>query len=183
MWILFFIFNGINCLKAQRDPFAPTPNSQTDAAALSPSEIPTIEQYISSPENIKVSRIDPQLLTYALNDNAKVFLLDARTKEEFDVSHVLGARLVGYEDFSVERVWMIDRKARVVVYSANNIRGTVIAQYLKLMGFLDVELLEEGLIGWKNAGLKVFNAKGETDRVHVGPKENARLLKIGVVVY
>ena len=108
--------------------------------------------------------------------------MDARSDKEYLVSRIAKARTVGFASFSTERVWMLDRSAQVIVYSANKDRGLIVAQYLKLMGFLDVQLLEGGLIGWKNAGYEVVDNKGKTDRIHVGNKSNIRLLKSGLAI-
>ena len=181
--LLLFIccWVGQSALFAQRDPFGGY--NSYDAAALSPSELPSFEEYRNDPENIKVPTIPIQELQSVLGDSRdKLYLLDARSEKEYEVSRIQGARAMDYLQFSVERVWMLDRAARVVVYSATEERSRTLAQYLKLMGFLDVQILEGGLIGWKNAGQLVYNAKGKTDRIHVGRRANMRLVKSGLAV-
>lgn len=169
-------------LQAQTDPFAG--GQAVDAAALSPSELPSFDEYRQAPENIKISTISPKELSSARSGREKVFVLDARNKEEFDISHISSAKRAGYDDFSVERIWMVDRKARVIVYSAAGERANTVAQYLKLMGFLDIQILEGSLIGWKNAGHEVVdNNNQKTERVHVGKKQNMKLLTSGKVVF
>ncbi len=166
---------------AQTDPFGV--RSNVDAAALSPSELPTFEEYRNDPENIKVALISPQELAATIkNSRGTCFLLDARSDKEYLVSRIKNARSIGFADFSTERVWMLDRSAQVIVYSANKDRGLLMAQYLKLMGFLDVQLLDGGLIAWKNAGYQVYDDAGKTDRIHVGKKSNLKLLKSGLAV-
>ena len=180
LWLFCFCC-PFSWLHAQTDPFGV--RSSVDAAALSPSELPSFEAYRADPENIKVAGISPKELSATLKNSRRAcFILDARSEKEYLVSRIDKARSVGFVDFSVERVWMLDRAAQVIVYSANKDRGLLLAQYLKLMGFLDVQLLEGGLIAWKNEGYKVVNDKGETDRVHVGKKGNIRLLKKGLAV-
>ncbi|BDS13695.1 rhodanese-like domain-containing protein [Aureispira anguillae] len=181
--IPFFVFSITNFSQAQRDPFAVVP-SQRDAAALSPSELPKFEEYCANPENINVTPVPPKELNYIIEDSReKFFILDARSKEEYNISHIENAKRTGYKDFSVERVWMVDRQARVIVYSSNQKRGYLVAQYLKLMGFIDVQILENGLIGWKNTGHEVFDKDGKTDKVHVGSRSNLKLLKSGLGIY
>lgn len=178
---LLYFYCPVTILTAQTDPFGV--RSSVDAAALSPSELPSFEEYRADPENIKVAGISPKELSSTLkNSRGTCFILDARSEKEYLVSRIHQARPVGFSDFSVERVWMLDRSAQVVVYSASKDRGLLLAQYLKLMGFLDVQLLEGGLIGWKNEGFEVVNDKGKTDKVHVGKKSNTRLLKSGLAV-
>lgn len=183
---LFLYFSLVLCfcstnLFAQRDPFAV--HSSVDAAALSPSELPSFEEYKNDPENIRIHPISPQDLSHTLqNSRGACYILDARSQKEYLVSRIDRARAVGFLDFSTERVWMLDRSAQVIVYSANKERGLLVAQYLKLMGFRDVQLLEGGLIAWKNAGYDVVDDSGKTDRIHVGKRSNTKLLKKGLAI-
>lgn len=180
--VFFLVFNFFNNSSAQNDPFAS--HVIVDAAALSPSELPTFEQYCKSPENIKIHSITPKELTYALaNDREKIYLLDVRSKTEYEISHIKDSKFIGFEGFTSERIWTVDRKARVIIYSSTNKRGTLLAQYLVLLGFMDVQLIEGGIIGWKNAGYDVYDANGKTDKIHVGSKENLKLLQMGLAVF
>jgi len=169
-------------LQAQNDPFA---GLAVDAAALSPSELPSFEEYKASPENIQISNITTGELSAVIKDGReKIFILDARNKEEYNVSHIKNAKRCGYNDFSVERIWMVDRKARVIVYSITGERGMIVAQYLKLMGFVDIQSLQGSIITWKNEGYEVIDSNGqETDKVHVGDRKNMKLLRSGKGVY
>lgn len=183
--LCFFIFSAVNNCTAQNDPFGFTPSSNQDAAALSPSELPDFEDYRADPENIKIPPILAKELEFVIKTDSReqIIIIDARSKEEHDISHIQNSRRTGYEDFSIERVWMVSRKARVIVYSANNKRSTVVAQYLKLMGFTDVQVLKDGLIGWKNEGNEVYNEEGTTDKIHVGSKNNLKLVRSGLAIY
>jgi rhodanese-related sulfurtransferase len=180
--LVCFLTLNFFSLTAQNDPFAS--HVVMDAAALSPSELPTFEQYCKSPENIKIHTITPKELTYAFaNDREKVFLLDVRSKAEYDISHIKDSKFIGFEGFTSERIWTVDRKSRVIIYSSTNKRGILIAQYLVLLGFTDVQLIEGGIIGWKNAGYDVYDANGKTDKIHVGSKDNLKLLHLGLAVF
>lgn len=182
LFLFILCYFGLNySLTAQSAPFGV--RSSIDAVDLSPEELPSFKEYREAPQNIKIDYISPKTLSSTLKGSrGAYFILDARSEKEYLVSHIDKARTVGFLDFSIERVWMLDRSAQVIVYSANKDRGFLLAQYLKLMGFLDVQLLEGGLIGWKNAGYEVVNDSGKTDRVHVGKRSNARLLKSGLAI-
>ncbi|WP_197043840.1 rhodanese-like domain-containing protein [Aureispira sp. CCB-QB1] len=183
--ICFFILNNATYSFAQNDPFGFSPSSSQDAAALSPNELPDFEAYCKDPENIRIPPILAKELEYVIktNNREQIIIIDARSKEEYEISHIQGARRTGYKDFSIERVWMVSRKARVIVYSANKNRSTVVAQYLKLMGFTDVQVLEDGLIGWKNEGNSIYDKNGATDKIHVGNRTNLKLVKSGLAIY
>lgn len=187
--LAFFLYSlmlsNANHCYAQNDPFGFAPSNNQDAATLSPNELPEFEAYRKDPENIMIPPILAKELEFVLKTatQERIILLDARSKEEHDISHIKGSRRTGYEDFSIERVWMVSRKARVIVYSANNNRSTTVAQYLKLIGFTDVQILEDGLIGWKNVGNDIYDKDGTTDKIHVGSKNNLKLVKSGLAIY
>jgi rhodanese-related sulfurtransferase len=183
--VCFFVLNEVNYCKAQNDPFGFSPPNSQDAAALSPSELPDFKTYRADPENIKIAPILAKELEFILKteNGEKIIIIDARSKEEYNISHIQNSRRTGYDDFSIERIWMVSRKARIVVYSAHRNRSTVLAQYLKLMGFSDVQVLEDGLIGWKNEGNLIYDTNGATDKIHVGNKDNLRLVKSGLAIY
>lgn len=182
--ILLLTISWISCtlgLYAQNDPFGAQTNYT--AVALSPGEFPSFQEYNHAPQNIHVSSITaPELRSTIEASRGKFYLLDARSNTEYKVSHIQSARPLDYNSFSIEQVWMLDRSAHVVVYSAAKGRSLVLAQYLKLMGFLDVQILDDGLIGWKNSGQVVYDHQGETDRIHVGSRANLRLVKSGLAV-
>jgi rhodanese-related sulfurtransferase len=181
--LLFCLICSSNIfLQAQNDPFA---GLAVDAAALSPSELPCFEEHKASPEDIQVSEITTGELNAVIKDGReKVFILDARNGEEYNVSHIKNAKRCGYNDFSAERIWMVDRKARVIIYSTTGERGIIVAQYLKLMGFVDIQTLSDNLIGWKNDGYEVIDSNGKkTDKIHVGDRKNMKLLRSGSGVY
>lgn len=168
----------INTLHAQ--------NTAQDAAALSPTELPSYEDFKKSPENIKIPVIKVQELHTALSTGKEKFtIIDVRNKEEYDISRLPNAKRIGYNDFSIEKMWMVDRKYKIVLYSSTSAkRALVLAQYLTLMGFTDLHILEGGIIAWKNASYDTYDAnKALSDKIHVGEKENVKLLKVGTPVH
>lgn len=182
--VCLFGLNHVTNCNAQSDPFAQT-SSNEEAVVLTASELPKFETYRANPKNIKIPSILAKEFGFILKDQSReqIAIIDARSKEEYDISHINKSRRVGFEDFSIERIWMVSRDARVVVYSANKTRSTIVAQYFKLMGFSDVQILEDGLIGWKNEKNEIYNADGTTNKIHVGSKNNAKLVKSGSAVY
>lgn len=180
-FLLAFLGSSSIDLTAQRDPFAG--QTSVDVSATPPNELPSFEAYRNEPENIKVDIVGVKELYNILQSSRdRLHILDTRSRTEYTISHIKDARPAGFLDFSAERVWMLNRSARIIVYSATESRSRTVAQYLKLMGFLDVQILENGLIGWKNAGQPIFDQKGKTDRIHVGKRANTRLVKRGLVV-
>jgi len=94
-------------------------------------------------------------------------LLDTREAPEFTVSHLRGARLVGYEKFSLAAVQDLPKNAPIVVYCSVGVRSEKIGAQLKQAGFTNVHNLYGGLFEWVNEGQPVVTAANQpTDRVH-----------------
>jgi rhodanese-related sulfurtransferase len=94
-------------------------------------------------------------------------LLDARSEAEYNISHLNGARFVGYDDFELGRVSDIDKSAPVVVYCSVGKRSEDIAQRLIDAGFTQVKNHRGGIFDWSNRGYPVVNNKGqEVNIVH-----------------
>lgn len=93
-----------------------------------------------------------------LNDTRrKHYVLDARERHEFDVSHLSGARHVGYDDFKYDDVQDIPKNASIVVYCSVGYRSEKIGEKLKLAGFTNVKNLYGSIFEWVNQGYKVVN--------------------------
>jgi rhodanese-related sulfurtransferase len=94
-------------------------------------------------------------------------LLDTREASEFAVSHLRGARLVGYDTFSLASVQDLPKNAAIVVYCSVGARSEKIGAQLKQAGFINVRNLYGGLFEWVNEGQPVVTAADQpTDRVH-----------------
>jgi len=182
--ICFLGLSYITTCNAQKDPFGQTPSNKEDVTA-SPSELSDFKDYRTNPDNIKISSILTKELATTLQaeDKKQVTIIDARSKKEYDVSHINHSKRIGYEDFSIQRVWMVPRDAQIVIYSTNKNRSTTVAQYLTLIGFSNIQVLGDGLIGWKNGKNDVYDANGTTNKIHVGTKDNVKLVKSGLAVY
>ena len=98
--------------------------------------------------------------------NNAVFL-DARAKEEFEVSHIKGATWVGYDAFKPSMVEDIDKTQPVVVYCSVGYRSEKISEQLLEMGFSEVSNLYGGIFEWVNRGEEVVNQQAvTTEEVH-----------------
>jgi len=97
-----------------------------------------------------------QLLGY-LADNSTFTLIDARSAEEFEASHVSGAVNVpvGALDDSAELL-PVDRDAPIVVYCKTGKRATVLKDKLVERGYTDVQVLRADQIHWFD-DMAVFN--------------------------
>ena len=111
-------------------------------------------------------------------------LLDTREAPEFAVSHLRGARLVGYDAFSLAAVQDVPKDAPIVVYCSVGARSEKIGAQLQQAGFTNVRNLYGGIFEWVNEGQPVVKAANKpTDRVHAYSRTWGIWLQHGQRVY
>ncbi len=94
-------------------------------------------------------------------------ILDAREWEEYKVSHIPGARYIGYKEFDQERLKALNKDLPTVVYCSVGYRSEKIAERLRKLGFTKVYNLYGSLFEWANKGYPLEDAKGQnTQRIH-----------------
>lgn len=119
---------------------------------------------------------------YAISPSAAIALeqpiyLDARAAEEYKVSHLPNAKMLGYSrpDYSV--LDGLDKKRPIVVYCTIGYRSEKMAKQLRKRGFEQVYNLYGSIYAWYLAGLPLENAKGQpTQEVHTYNKQWGRYL-------
>jgi rhodanese-related sulfurtransferase len=114
----------------------------------------------------KVDTISSDELSSIIQEES-IILLDAREAEEFEVSHLKGAKRVGYDSPDYGVVEGVDKDAAIVVYCSVGKRSEDIGLELKSKGFTNVKNLYGGIFDWTNRGLEVIdNQNNEVKRVH-----------------
>ncbi len=111
-----------------------------------------------SVEEISIKDFHEQKATYVT--------LDAREKEEYQVSHIEDALFVGYDSFSVERIKTLPKETPIVVYCSIGYRSEKIAEQLIKDGFLNVSNLYGGIFEWVNQEHSVVDSLGPTNFIH-----------------
>ncbi|MFD2784035.1 rhodanese-like domain-containing protein [Hymenobacter rubripertinctus] len=111
--------------------------------------------------------VQPAELAAALQKKPQsVLLLDTRTPEEYQVSHLRDARFVDYDHYQQLDLSAIARTRPVVVYCTVGARSEQVGAWLRQQGFRDVRNLYGGIFQWMNDGQPVVNAQGPTTNVH-----------------
>ncbi|MGB0403266.1 MAG: rhodanese-like domain-containing protein [Salibacteraceae bacterium] len=113
---------------------------------------------------------------------SKTVFLDARNKEEFEVSHLPNAIWVGYSDFDIKRV-DLPKNTDLTVYCSLGKRSDDIGLKLQQAGFNNVKNLYGGIFQWVNEGFSVEDSTGPTQKVHVYSKTWGIWLQKGDKVY
>jgi rhodanese-related sulfurtransferase len=120
----------------------------------------------------------------AVQAPSNTVFLDAREPKEFQVSHIQGARFVGYDNFSLESVSDLPKSTPLIVYCSVGYRSEKVSEQLITAGFSDVANLYGGVFEWKNTGHPVVDTTGTpTESVHAYNHTWGVWLKEGNKVY
>ncbi|MBA4055669.1 MAG: rhodanese-like domain-containing protein [Marivirga sp.] len=131
-----------------------------------------------------VPLIHAEELAKKINGNDKIILLDTRSLEEFQVSHLPHALFLDYDKFNSKSVIPVDKNAAIVVYCSVGYRSERIGEKLLKMGYKNVSNLYGGIFDWVGNGQTVVNkSEVATDSVHTYNKDWSRWLNKGVKVY
>lgn len=145
----------------------------------------TLDELLNQYNTRSIPYISVEQLRMRQNNN-NVVILDAREQEEFEVSHINGAKFVGFNNFSVDKVSeeIKEKNTPIIVYCSIGIRSEEIGEKLKKAGYIHVENLYGGIFEWQNKEYPLQNAqKKDTDSVHVFSKLWGKWLVKGIPVY
>lgn len=107
----------------------------------------------------------PSIETHRMPPTA--VLLDTRSREEFQVSHLPHARWVGFEEFELTEVAQLPKDTPIVLYCSIGYRSERIGEQLKAAGYQEVYNLYGGIFEWMNKGQPVIDSTGQTiERLH-----------------
>ena len=142
-----------------------------------------LKQLLDKENNNSIPYVRPGELAHFEN---KPVLLDAREKREYNVSHIEGAKYVGYEYFNLKKTLkqLPNINDTIVVYCSLGVRSEDIAEQLKAKGYKNVFNLYGGIFEWKNESYEVIDSKGNvTEKVHAFDQHWGKWLKKGEKVY
>lgn len=110
--------------------------------------------------------------------------LDAREKNEFEVSHIKNAIWIGFNDFDISRVKDVSKDKKIVIYCSLGARSEQISNKLQSAGYKNINNMYGGIFEWVNNGFVVYNlADKPTKKVHAYNKKWGIWLKKGDKVY
>jgi rhodanese-related sulfurtransferase len=131
-----------------------------------------------------VKTIRPAELKSLLAKGEKVVLLDTRAPEEFNVSHLNGARFLNYNSYSTEDLKKLSKTEKIIVYCSVGYRSERVGEKLQKLGYQNVYNIYGGIFEWKNEGLPVVNNQNNaTDSIHTYNKNWSKWLIKGIKVY
>ena len=95
-----------------------------------------------------VQKISAEQAKTMMADNAHFILLDVRSEEEFQASHIAGATLIpDYQLSEQAAVQLPDQDALIIVYCRSGVRSSTAAQKLADLGYTKVYDMG-GLLAW-----------------------------------
>jgi rhodanese-related sulfurtransferase len=97
---------------------------------------------------------------------AQPVVLDARTEDEYAVSHLEGAVRIDPYRPSLRPLRGFSKDTAIVVYSSVGYRGARVADFLARQGYTQAHNLEGGQFRWANEGRPVFRQDRPTAEVH-----------------
>jgi len=93
-----------------------------------------------------------------LSSNKDYFILDVRSKEEFDSGHIEGAYLIPVSELE-NRSQELPQDKPVIVYCMSGSRSTSAANILLEKGFKEIFNMTGGITEWQNKGFPVIVEK------------------------
>ena len=150
--------------------------------------LPASAQVESSAYNLTLktllSHSVPEVTVSQVKMMNDVLLLDAREWKEYQVSHLKNAKFVGYDEFDLDKLKLINKNKKIVLYCSVGYRSEKIADKLKQAGYTNVSNLYGGIFEWVNQGNVVVDEKGTaTKNIHAYNKTWGVWLNKGVKVY
>lgn len=121
-----------------------------------------------------------------LQVNNSATILDSRELNEYQVSHIEAALLVGFDKFSMDSISELvgNKNTPIVVYCTLGIRSEVIADKLIKAGYNNVKNLYGGICEWSNKDFKVIDStQTATKNIHTFSEEWSKWLINGNPIY
>ena len=103
-------------------------------------------------------------------------LFDARSPEEFSVSHLRGAESVSSQREALKVLESVEEDRRIVVYCSVGYRSAALVEALQERGFRNVYNLEGSIFEWANQGRPVYREGRQVGTVHPYDEKWGRFL-------
>ncbi len=115
---------------------------------------------------------------------SEFYILDARELDEYEVSHLPGAKWIGFSDFHPSRIEDIPKDATIITYCSVGFRSEQIAEKLLKSGYKNTYNLKGSIFQWSNEKLPLVDSDGiATDSIHGFNRKWSKWLKHGKVTY
>ena len=122
-----------------------------------------LKLYFPNVKSVKISQ-----LRQWLNEQSTSIpiVLDARSQEEYAVSHLKSAQLIEVNNSDIAVLPEVPLNTSIVVYCSVGYRSAKVVQQLQKAGYQNVFNLSGGIFEWTNQGKPIFKDKHPVEIVH-----------------
>ncbi|MFN7926393.1 MAG: rhodanese-like domain-containing protein [Blastocatellia bacterium] len=170
-WLFLLALMFSACLKAPSGP--PTEVSKLDSSDWQNIK-QVVRQKFPTVRQLSTSELAAQLQA---TDKPRPILLDARTPEEYAISHLPQAHNAASAEQIAAALKNAPKDAPIVAYCAVGYRSSALAEKLRAQGYTNIANLEGSIFQWANEGRPVFQGEKEVHQVHPFDKKWGLLLK------
>jgi rhodanese-related sulfurtransferase len=125
---------------------------------------PLFDKMVSTLLKKSIPLIDADSL---LKHQDEYILFDVREREEFEVSHIPGARHLGYKSPSWELLEELKKDQPIALYCSVGYRSEKIGELLRNKGFENVYNVYGSVFEWANRGYTLTDLRGHsTAEIH-----------------
>lgn len=97
----------------------------------------------------------------------EVTIFDARELEEYRISHIEGAKYIGYKQFDPKSLEGVDKEKKIVLYCSIGYRSEKIGEKLKKLGYNNVYNLYGSIFEWANQSYPLMDSNDKrTFKLH-----------------
>lgn len=105
-----------------------------------------------------IKSVDVEKAAQFLNSSSSVFILDARTREEYQKEHLEGAVLIPYKEVTQHLSELPSNKETfILVYCTVGVRSARATKTLQAHGYVNATNLRGGIEAWKKKGFFVLS--------------------------
>lgn len=153
----------------------------TGCSAQAPAHVSVKSEKFNKKLEFLLSFSVPVIDVKDLSKNKEQYLvLDAREREEFEISHIEGAEFIGYDKPNFDVLSETEKDQPIVLYCSVGYRSEKLGEKLKKRGFTNVTNLYGSIFEWANEGYPLVNKNGETtEQVHTYNKRWSKWVEEG----
>ncbi len=119
-----------------------------------------------------------------IKSGKKIYILDTRQIEEYNVSHIKNALFYGFKDPKEAILKDIPKDAEIIVYCSVGYRSGKVAKDLSKMGYTNIKNLYGGVFSWFNEGNELVDNNGKnTNKIHTYNEKWSKWINRGEKVY
>ncbi len=126
----------------------------------------------------------PELNIDEAHKQVNPLFLDAREKQEYDVSHIKNAIWIGDKTFNLNRLNGVAKNEILIVYCSIGYRSEKITEKIIRAGYQSVSNLYGGIFEWVNQGYPVYDTSNlPTKKIHAYNHVWSKWLRKGEKIY